>query len=496
MGVEERARKFFWRMSEGDRSLIFTRFVFLRFLALISFAAFLSFHIQMPGLVGSNGILPAQQLIQAAADAGIGFLQLPTLAWISASDTALTAISMGGMVFSILLFVDLFPRLNIFLTWLCYLSLVSVGQVFMSYQWDILLLETLFLSLFLAPSDILPSRIVEPPSRLSAWAMRILLFKLMFLSGISKILSGDPTWRDMSALSYHYFTQPLPMPPAWLFDKFPLIVHQVSTAATLVIEIAVPFLVFADRKWRARAAVVMIAFQFLIMLTGNYTMFNLLAIALALFLLDDWHFNGFRRWMPFQVLRGARLRREGTVEKFAVLMLSLVLVLNVLVFLQFLGAGIASSPLSGVMQLNSNFHVSNTYGLFAVMTTERNEIMVQGSMNGNDWENYTFIYKPGELHQAPPVVAPHQPRLDWQMWFAALRDSPPRWFYIFSQRLLEGSEDVESLMANDPFGDRSPRYVRAIIYKYEFSDAEGMREGRWWTRSDKRIYMQPMRLRN
>ncbi len=496
MDIEERVRKFFRRMSRGDRSLVFTRFIFLRFLALISFGAFLSFYLQMPGLVGSSGILPAHQLIQAAADAGVGFLQLPTLAWISASDTALAAISMGGMVFSILLFVDLFPRLNIFLTWMCYLSLVSVGQVFMSYQWDILLLETLFLSLFIAPSDILPSRIVEPPSRLSAWAMRILLFKLMFLSGISKILSGDPAWQDLSALSYHYLTQPLPMPPAWLFDKLPLVVHQASTAATLVIEIAVPFLVFADRKWRGRAGVVIIGFQLLIMLTGNYTMFNLLAIALALFLLDDWYFTRIRGWMPFQILRGARLRKQTSFERFAVLVLSLVLLLNVLVFLQFLGAGVASSPVSGLMQVNSNFHVSNTYGLFAVMTTQRNEIMIQGSMNGNDWENYTFIYKPGELHQAPPVVAPHQPRLDWQMWFAALRDSPPRWFYIFSHRLLEGSEEVENLLANDPFGDRSPRYVRAIIYEYEFSDWEGLREGRWWKRSDRRIYMQPIRLRN
>ncbi|MDY6768969.1 MAG: lipase maturation factor family protein [Candidatus Nanohaloarchaea archaeon] len=492
MDVHVRSREVVARLTEREEELRFTRSVFLRSLAVISFLAFLSLHVQLLGLVGSEGILPARQFLSAVAANGGGFLQVPTLAWLSASDAALQFLTVGGMLLSVLLFVNVAPRPVLFLLWLFYLSLTSVGQVFLSYQWDALLLETLFLSIFLAPSHLDPRRRGKAPTRFSVWMLRVVLFKLMFLGGLVKLLSGDPVWRNLTALTYHYETQPLPNPLSWYAHHLPPLVHKVSALGMFGVELLVPLLIFFPRTWRIRAAAPMLLLQLAIIATGNYGAFNLLAIALLILLLDDRLLEPVQERLPDVDLAQARTALSHRGGETAVL--TVMLLLNVLVVANMVGVPLG--PADGVQEAVAPFRTVNTYGLFADMTTTRPELVVQGSRDGETWKSYEFRYKVDDPSEAPPVVAPHMPRLDWQFWFAAYR-SPrgSRWLLPFTQRLLQGSEPVGNLLAENPFPEYPPRYVRILRYRYEFSEpATKQRTGRWWSVSGRETYLPPVTL--
>ncbi len=325
----------------------------------------------------------------------------------------------------------------------------------MGYQWDFLLLECGFLAIFMTAS--LPR----------VWLGQWLLFRLMFESGCVKLLSHDPTWANLTALSYHYQTQPIPTPLAWYAAQAPLWFQKFCTAQVFVIELGAPFLILGPRRLKQIAALAFVFLQTLIMLTGNYTCFNLLAISLCLFLLDD------RFWG--RIL--ASYRRSNRIDGFVSRLLTAALVTFVMVVSGTELASMFSARTPAVAQdlvaRLAPFGVVNSYGLFASMTTVRIEIEVQGSNDGEKWETYEFRYKPGDPRRAPPWVAPHQPRLDWQMWFAALgnyRQNP--WFSNFMARLLSASPEVLRLLERDPFGGIRPKYVRALAYEYHFSDIQ------------------------
>ena len=143
------------------------------------------------------------------------------------------------------------------------------------------------------------------------------------------------------------------------------------------------------------------------------------------------------------------------------------------------------------------FSLANSYGLFAVMTTSRIEIVVEGSNDGQTWQPYEFKYKPGDPARRPHWVAPYQPRLDWQMWFAALgtyQENP--WFSNFMVRLMRGTPEVTALLETNPFPDAPPVYVRASAYEYRFTDYDTRRNtGRWWERERRELYFPEAELR-
>jgi hypothetical protein len=301
-------------------------------------------------------------------------------------------------------------------------------------------------------------------------------------------------------------------------DKLPGGLQRASTFIVLTVELAVPFLVFMPRKIRHFGAWLMIGLQVLILLTGNYTFFNILAIALCLFLFDD---QALARFVPTHPVSTApvsskpptarRPRRLVTGWRAAPAPLSRVgrafaAVLTAVILLLSIGrmietfTGDAPEPLKTMVRVASPFQIVNTYGLFAVMTTTRPEIIVQGSDDGESWANYQFRYKPVDLNRAPRWIAPFQPRLDWQMWFAALgtfREPQNRWFIRFMTRLLEGSPEVTELLERNPFPDHPPRYVRAIVYEYSFSTmAEHRSSGVWWDRQTLGTYLPPVSFKN
>jgi len=445
--------------------------LFLRALASIYLIAFASFGLQITGLIGEHGILPIGRYLSAvhASLGARGYWMMPGVFWFAHGDSFLRAMCMLGAVLSIALLLGFFERIALVALYVLYLSLCSAGQDFMSFQWDMLLLEAGFLAIFLGSS------------RVVVLLFRWLLFRLMFLSGAVKLMSHDHAWRSLDAMSFHYWTQPLPTPIAWYMSQLPGWFQRCSTAAVLVIELAFPFLIFFPRLWRYVGGFAILFLQALIFLTGNYTFFNLLAAALCLFLFDDGALARFK----------LRARNVRTHRVAIACITALVIALSVTELW-----GMFTGGDSELVRDAASFGVVNTYGLFAVMTTSRPEIIVQGSDDGTTWLDYEFKYKPGDLKQMPKWVAPYQPRLDWQMWFAALsnfRANP--WFTNFMIRLLQGSPGVLSLLARNPFPNGPPKYVRALVYEYQFTDFATRRAtGDWWRRTPRGRYFPEISL--
>ena len=465
----------------GDR---FTTWVFLRLLAVIYAIAFASLGVQVLGLVGHDGILPARDWLAAVrAQLGpAGHWYVPTLFWLGAGDGALVGMCVAGTALAVLLLAGAAPALTLAGLWACYLSLVSVGQDFLSFQWDSLLLEAGFIAIFLAPWTwwSRPASDPEPP-RLARWLVRWLVFRLMFSSAAAKLTSGDPAWRHLTALTYHYETQCLPPWTAWYAHHLPVAFQRFSCVAMFAIEGLVPLLCFfAPRRLRFAGAFATIGFQLLIALTGNYGFFNWLTIALCVPLLDDGVFARVARARPASPAAGAHAP-AWLLRPVAVLLLALSLVPLSEVF------GLPRAwlgPLPAVERQLSPLDLVNRYGLFAVMTTRRLEISIEVSDDGVRWREYPFRWKPGDVTKRPAFVAPYHPRLDWQMWFAALSEfGRDRWFLAFCRALLEGSPSVRALLGRDPLPGAPPRYVRALAWDYHFSDAAARRAtGAWWTR--------------
>lgn len=501
-----------WLVGEDLRrpSWVVARWVFLRLLGLVGLIAFASYFVQAHGLIGSDGIIPAAdyldslrtRLSQAGATSDVeAFLRAPSLLWLSAGDATISAVCAGGIAASAGLLVGLWPRAMLAVIWLLYLSLGSASSLFMGYQWDVLLIETSFLAIFLAPPGLWPRR-SDTVSRAALFLMQWLLFRLMFMSGVVKLTSGDQTWRDLTAMSYHYMTQPLPAWTSYFAHHLPGWFHRIETFGVLALEIIVPVLLFMPRRVRRLAAILLGALQLVIMATGNYGFFNLLALALCVLCLDD---EPLERILPARLVawirgerperaaegRGARLRSRVMVGVAAVL----VTLSSLQMIGEFVGKRLVPRSVAGVYQ---PFRTINNYGLFRVMTTERPEILLEGSRDGQDWRRYDFKWKPDRLDERPGFVEPHMPRLDWQMWFAALGQCRGNgWLLEFQRRLLEGSSEVSALIEENPFPDRPPKYIRTSTWKYEFSAPHQRQEtGQWWTRELVGPYCPPVTLQN
>jgi predicted DCC family thiol-disulfide oxidoreductase YuxK len=485
-------------------TFLLTRWVFLRLLGVIALAAFVSFGRQAPGLIGSHGIAPAARFLAElhAYGASAGWTAFetrhvaPSLMWIAPSDGMLTALTAAGIAASLALIVDVAPAFAVLAIWLAYLSLATVGGVFMQYQWDALLLETCLAALFLAPWRVRPRLLTDrPPSLVGVWVLRLLVFKLMFMSGIVKRVSGDPTWRDLTALDYHYWTQPLPMWTSWYAGQLSPRVQAACTWWVLVIETYVPFLVFVPRTPRYAAFTAFVILQVAIATTGNYGFFNALSVALAFVLLDD---GVLARALPraararMDELRGRRVSPSRRA-KWAVPFAATIALLGAFRVVGTVDRSFEPPPpFGGLSEWLAPFASVNGYGLFAVMTTHRPEIQVEGSADGVTWVPYTFKWKPGaDVTARPRIDFMDMPRLDWQMWFAALEGScqRTRWYVAFVKRLLEGSPEVTALLAEDPFPDHPPRFVRSRMFETRFTNAgERAATGAWWSRSEVRPF--------
>jgi hypothetical protein len=444
-----------------------------RLLGVVYLLAFTSLAVQIPGLYGSRGILPVRSHLEALhRRAGDRAWRLaPSLFWFGSSDRTLLGSAILGAALSLLLSAG-GPALPLLVfLWLLYLSFASVGQEFLSYQWDALLLETGFMTIFLPLAD--------PAPPLAVIGYCCFLFRFMFSAGVVKLNSGDPTWRTLTALCYHYETQPLPNRVGWYAHQLPVSLQKLSVVATFVMEIGVPFLALGPAPARLAGFFLLTFFQILIFATGSYGFFNILAMVLLVPLLAE--------------IRAPLLPIDPAGQAVSAVFL-LFLLLN---FCQLLRLFHRPAWLRGLLGPFSPCMISNPYGLFAVMTTNRFEFVIEGSNDGEGWHPYEFRWKPGDPARPPRQAAPHQPRLDWQMWFAALdpRTMEP-WLGNLLVRLLEGSAPVLALLGHNPFPDAPPHRIRLSVYRYEFATlAQRRTSGLWWQRTLVGRYA-PMALRD
>jgi hypothetical protein len=437
--------------------------LFLRLLGVIYLIAFASLLVQIQGLVGSQGILPVADLL-AHVTGEVGserYYRLPTLFWFNHSDIALVAACLYGCLVSLQIVFNWWQRSALVIAFVLYLSLNNVSQPFLHFQWDGLLLEAGFLAIFLG------SR-----SSIIIWLFRWLLFKLRFMSGLSKLTSGDPAWSGLTALNTYFEVQPLPNPLAWYAHQLPEFVLRSATAATLVIEILVPFMMFMPRRWRFAAAWITIFWQLLIILTSNHNWINLLTIALCLFLFDDRALNSV---MPRKLhIPPLSQPLQGTV---------FILVISFAQLWMLSTGQTVAGKLGSVIDHMEVYRVANMYHVFPTMTTQRVELELSGSVDGREWKTYRFKYKPGYLDKRPRFIMPHQPRLDWQMWFVPLHSRHLPWFEEFLYALLDNAPHAVELLEHNPFPDKPPHYIHVDAYRYTFTTPEQRQQsGNWWQR--------------
>ena len=503
-----------WGQANAPDRLI-PRWLFLRSLGAIYFSAFLSLAFQIRGLIGPAGILPAGDYLHALAQSLTGWQRIwyaPTVLWFSSNSSMLLALCWVGMVASLLLLFNLWPRAMLVACFVCFLSFVSAAQDFSGYQSDGMLLEAGFISLFLAPHGLRPGLGRSyPPSRAAVFLLQWEWFRIYFESGIVKVLSGDPQWRHFTAMDEYYQNGPLPTWIGWYVQHLPHWFHAGTVYATLALELGLVWMLFLPRRWRIICFFIVTPWQVGVILTANYTFLNYLVLLMGVLLLDDRFVLGvmptkWRNRVVSQTSRSEAADEEvGDSEKFfhghlrrlwvAVSALMLIWVFYVTTAGLILMLTRTSLPVFPIRALEP-FRVANDYGLFAVMTRGRYEIEFQGSMDGQKWVTYPFRFKPQELNQPPGIYAPYQPRFDWNLWFASLGSW--REYPIVTNtevRLLSNDPDVMALFAGNPFALQPPRRVRVVLWQYWFTTMEEKRmSGLWWRREQLGLYAPSLEL--
>jgi hypothetical protein len=529
---------------------LWARWLFLRALGLIFFSAFFSLAFQIRGLNGPDGILPAGEYLRNVSehlDAPSRVWYAPTLLWLGSGLLALKLLWAAGLAASVLIVLNLWPRAAVAVCFICFLSFVSAAQDFSSYQSDGMLLAAAFLCLFFAPSGLRPGIAqAHPPSRASLFLLQWLWFRIYFESGLVKISSGDPEWRHLTAMDHYYENGPLPDWIGWYAQQLPHAFHAGIALFALIAELGLAWMLFLPRRWRIACFFIVTPFQVGIILTANLAFLNYFVLALGVLLLDDRFLgstlNTWRRRIkagsPEQNRQSEPLTEterdqvskvEGEASQFERTLpksnrpasdaenpqqsaisapgsrwvsktgqnVSLILkaaclgwvfyvATALLLLMLFPTLPLPTAPITALQP----FRIANQYGLFAVMTRARYEIEFQGSTDGKTWVAYPFRYKPQDPHQPPRIHAPYQPRFDWNLWFASLetwRQHP--WVVHTEQLLLENAQGVLPLFAGNPFSRQPPRQVRAVIWRYWFTDLVTKRkEGLWWHRELRGLY--------
>jgi len=494
MSNAERIFRYLLDPAYGRFNRLIARWLFLRALGLIYFSAFFALLFQIRGLIGPQGILPSAEYLQSARSLGtLGFWYAPSLFWLSSSDLMLMTICWIGLIASLALVANLWPRAMLLVCFVCFLSFVSTAQDFSGYQSDGMLLEAGFLSIFLAPSGVLPGwGIKQPPARAAMFLLLWEWFRIYFESGIVKLESGDPTWRNLTAMYEYYQNGPLPTWIGWYLQHLPHWFHTATAALTLTMELLLVWMAFLPRRWKIVCFFIVTAWHIGVIATANYAFLNYLVLILAFPLLDDAfllryvpsRWRGNVTYIPLhnkdtesheQLPSIKEPDTQATLRSLAIFRTAISAVVFTWIFY------VTAVPLTQMLwheaplpakpvTVLEPFRIANAYGLFAVMTPHRYEIEFQGSNDGEHWVAYPFRYKPQDLNKRPGIYAPYQPRFDWNLWFASLgrwQQNPmvPR----TEELLLENDPAVLGLFAGNPFPNAPPRFIRAVLWQYWFS---------------------------
>jgi len=475
---------FLEKLFTGGNSYRLTRFVILRLLGLVYAVAFLAAAQQLVPLIGEHGITPANHFLASIysqlGSRSAGMFRLPTLFWFGISDNGLSSFAWIGFALSLVVLAGYANAIILAILWMMYMSIVHVGQIWYGYGWEIQLLETGFLSIFLCPLFDARPFPKTPPPLFVIWLFRWLGFRIMLGAGLIK-LRGDPCWRDLTCLYYHYETQPIPSPISRYLHFAPHWFHKIETAWNHFIELIVPWFSFGPRHARHIAGILLVSFQIFLIISGNLSFLNYVTIIPFLACFDD-TFLG--RVLPKSLVQCAEQAVQQS--KPARVQNGLAIALSILV------ASLSIAPVlnlaSGRQLMNYSYDpldLVNTYGAFGTVGRERPEIVFEGTddvfiTGDTQWKEYEFKAKPGDPNRRPPFIAPYQPRIDWQIWFAAMAspaDYP--WTLHFVWKLLHNDPGTLSLLVNNPFPNAPPHYIRARLYRYQFAP---IGDNAWWKR--------------
>jgi hypothetical protein len=464
------------------------RAAFQRGLAAIYLVALVGALKEFRPLLGDKGLLPVRDYVQR-----IRFLDSPSIFYFHYSDrffflvtgagVALAAAAVLGISESGPFWVSLATWLVL---WAIYLSIVNVGQRFYGFGWESMLLEAGFFAAFLGPAHLEPSLLALLP-------LRWMLFRVELGAGLIKV-RHDRCWRDLTCLYYHYETQPLPNPLSWYFHRLPRWCHRASVLSSHFVQLVVPFGFLCPQPVSSVAGCIAIFHQLWLIVSGNYSWLNWLTVVLAVTTLSD---GVLRHVLPFAA-PGELQDWPAFYGPFAWSLLGMTFVLSLKPVMNLFSRDQA-------MNLSYNsIHLVNTYGAFGSVSKERVEVVVEGTesedpADPSGWREYEFKGKPGDVRRPPPQVAPYHLRLDWMMWFlqfgaaAAIPGYHERWFVRFAGKLLEADGAVLRLLRRDPFQGRRPRFVRARLFRYEYTTARERRLSRaWWKRTDIGEYLAPV----
>jgi hypothetical protein len=485
-----------WQSQGPDRSYVLTRFLILRLLGLIYLMAFLTWVNQGPALVGQGGLLPAPLYLDRVALAmgsrGAGFLAEPSLFWLADSDAVIFGAGYLGIALSLLVLAGYANALVLLALWVLHLSVCAVGQTFYGFGWEMQLGETGFLCVFLCPlldGRPFPGR---PPPVIVIWLLRWLIVRIMLGAGLIK-LRGDPCWRDLTCLDFHFETQPIPSPLSPLFHALPPAAHKVGVAFNHFVELVVPLFAFGPRWVRRIAGFFMLALQVVLILSGNLSYLNWLTIVPILACFDDQLWLALapgRLRAPLQRLATPAVASKGQrvavgILAGAVVLLSIDPVVNLL---------------SSRQRMNTAFNrlqLVNSYGAFGSVGRERNDIVFEGTLDptltpDTRWTAYEWKCKPGDPARRPCWMSPYHRRLDWLIWFAAMGQPPEYpWAIHLVWKLLQADGPTLGLLAGDPFGGQRPRFVRATLYRYRFAPSG---DKNWWQREELGPWLPPVSL--
>jgi hypothetical protein len=477
-----------------------TRFIILRLLGVIYAIAFLVAINQIVPLIGSNGLLPVENYLKQVSTAlgsdGAGFVRLPSVFWFWHSNTALVIVAWAGFILSCVVVAGYANALLLTTLWFLYMSFVHVGQDWYGYGWEIQLIETGFLAIFLCPLlDLRPFPKYAPPFSIIV-LFRWLIFRIMFGAGMIKY-RGDQVWRNGTALNYFFETQPIPGPLTRWFHFLPHIVLKIGVWFNWIAELVAPWFVFWPRIVRHIAGLVIALFQLAIIVSGNLSFLNWLTIIPALACFDD---SFWFKFLPHSIVQKAEAAADNAEESKPMLTTAWIVTAIIVV----LSIQPALNIISPGQIMNTSFDpldLVNTYGAFGTVGQERLNVVFEGTMDkdSSDKANWTpYIYKglPVLLDKRPPQIAPYQLRLDWQMWFASM-SSPDEypWTLNLVWKLLHNDLKVIGLFATNPFPSHPPRYIRAMLYRYTFAKP-GNPKGLWWNRQLLGVWLPAMSIKD